>query len=98
MDIKELIIKHEVPEHEAVHNWFGLSYSSYMVFQRTVLQSMPDEWQQQFVALLQEIEDKIDTSDFPTKYMVKAKNDKGQFIKDDLANYERGRRKLTLKS
>lgn len=40
----------------AVHTWFGLSYSSYAVLPRTLLQSMPAEWQERFVACMNEID------------------------------------------
>lgn len=43
------------PHSDAVHTWFGLSYSNYAVLPRTLLQSMPDEWQKRFVALLEEL-------------------------------------------
>ncbi len=38
-----------------VHTWFGLSYSNYQVLHRTLLQSMPDEWQHRFVTCLEEL-------------------------------------------
>lgn len=44
-------------ERDAIHKHFGLSYANYLVLPRTLLQSMPDEWQTQFVALLNVIED-----------------------------------------
>jgi hypothetical protein len=39
-----------------VHAWFGLSYSNYLVLPRTLLQTMPEEWQRDFVAKLAELE------------------------------------------
>jgi hypothetical protein len=39
-------------ERDAIHKHFGLSYASYLVLSRTLLQSMPDLWQTEFVALL----------------------------------------------
>lgn len=41
---------------ETIHTWFGLSYANYLVLPRTLLQSMPDAWQQRLVALLEEFE------------------------------------------
>lgn len=38
-----------------VHAWFGLSYSNYAVLPRTLLQSMPDEWQHRFITCLDEL-------------------------------------------
>ncbi|TDD97618.1 hypothetical protein [Actinomadura rubrisoli] len=43
------------PHRDAVHAWFSLSYSNYAVLPRTLLQSMPDEWQKRFVELLEEL-------------------------------------------
>lgn len=42
---------------ERIHGWFGLTYSNYLVLPRTLLQSMPDSWQDQFVTLLEELDD-----------------------------------------
>lgn len=44
-------------EREAIHLHFSLSYANYLVVPRTLLQSMPDEWQARFVALLDEMDD-----------------------------------------
>jgi len=44
-------------ERDAIHKHFGLSYANYLVIPRTLLQSMPDEWQTPFVALLKVLED-----------------------------------------
>lgn len=38
-----------------VHTWFGLSYSSYLVVNRTLLQSMPEEWQHRFTAVMDDL-------------------------------------------
>jgi hypothetical protein len=46
-----------VAEPDAIHGWFGLSYSNYLVVPRTLLQSMPDEWQSRMVACLNELQD-----------------------------------------
>jgi hypothetical protein len=45
------------PVMDHVHTWFGLSYSNYAVLPRTLLQSMPDEWQARFVELMDEFAD-----------------------------------------
>lgn len=41
---------------DRIHNWFGLTYASYLVMPRLALQEMPDEWQRRFVELLEEWE------------------------------------------
>jgi hypothetical protein len=40
-----------------IHTWFGLSYSNYQVLHRTLMQSMPVEWQERMVACLDELSD-----------------------------------------
>lgn len=45
----------EPDEPEAIHGWFSLTYSNYLVLPRTLMQSMPDRWQNRMVALLEEI-------------------------------------------
>lgn len=42
---------------DAVHRWFSLSYSNYLVLPRTLMQSMPAEWQERAVGLLEEFRD-----------------------------------------
>ena len=78
---------------EPIHAWFELTYSSYFVMQRTILQSMPIKWQRRFVKLIEEVEEY-----FPEinngQFMVKRKDDNNKFISDELSNYERGRRIL----
>lgn len=39
-----------------VHTFFGLTYANYLILHRTILQSMPLEWQERFTDLLQEME------------------------------------------
>lgn len=40
-----------------IHEWFGLSYSNYLVLERTLLQSMSVEWQERMVACLEQLGD-----------------------------------------
>lgn len=46
-----------VLDRELVHGWFSLSYANFAVFPRSLLQSMPNEWQEKFVALMGEYDD-----------------------------------------
>lgn len=43
-----------------IHEWFGLTYAQYLTVPRSVLQSMPQEWQEKLVSLLNELDDTID--------------------------------------
>jgi len=83
---------------ESIHNFFGLSYANYLVLPRSVLQSMPDDWQEEFVRLLLDIHDKLGDDWEPEGgYHVRARDIDGNFMEDDYSNYERGRRKLGLR-
>jgi hypothetical protein len=43
------------PTEGPVHDWFELSYCNYQVMPRTLMQSMPIEWQQRMVDCLTEL-------------------------------------------
>ncbi|WP_333758444.1 hypothetical protein [Streptomyces sp. ISBFB 2968] len=55
-----------------IHNWFGLSYSNYLVLHRTFLQSMPLEFQERMVACLEELEAAFEHVPQPEVFDVKA--------------------------
>lgn len=57
----------EAPERDAVHVYFGLSYASFAAYPRVLLQSMPDEWQARFVALMHEYDQQW--ADLPRDFM-----------------------------
>jgi len=40
-----------------IHDWFEISYAHYLTIPRLVMESMPAEWQEKMVALLQEMDD-----------------------------------------
>jgi nicotinamidase-related amidase len=66
-----------------VSGFFGLSYASYYCVPRSILQAMPEEWQEQFVKLVSQIP-VIDID-----YVITAKDKKGKFTSDPLADYVR---------
>ena len=88
----------EIIDDEAIHTFFGLSYANYLVLPRSILQSMPPEWQRNFVELLNEIEETFGI-DFEPKggYRILALDENNKFTKDPYSNYERGRRKINPK-
>jgi len=47
----------DLPDNDAVHTWFELTYSNYLVLPRTLMQSMPAEWQRRMVACLEELDE-----------------------------------------
>lgn len=72
---------------ESIHHWFGLTYASYLVLPRVSLQTMPAEWQEKFVTLLQEMSDTVETEPEGGNYFVYVRNGKGQFISDPFSQY-----------
>ncbi len=79
---------------EPVHTWFELSYAQYLTVPRSVLQSMPTEWQQRFVECLEQLDDAIDWRPVDGRYWVRLKDSDGRFVRDPLMDYERGRRRI----
>lgn len=75
---------------EPVHEWFGLSYASYLTLPRSLLEAMPLEWQKQLTALLREME-----REFPVcwpldgNYRISLVGADGRFQKDALSEYRR---------
>lgn len=53
-----------------IHEYFGLSYSSHLVISRTLLQSMPEEWQTEFVNLLQTLDSAYEHIDRDTYQVI----------------------------
>lgn len=54
-----------------IHTHFGLSYANYLVLPRTLLQSMPEEWQHEFVTLLEKFGEAFSHVDQAEAYDVK---------------------------
>jgi hypothetical protein len=55
---------------EPVHLMFGLSYAQYLVLNRTLLQSMPVEWQRKFCPLVEELWDSFVDVESAPEYTV----------------------------
>ena len=79
---------------DPIHNWFGLTYAQYLTIPRSVLQSMPEEWQTRFVQCLEELDEAIDWRPSEGRYWVQLKDGKGRYVSDPLMDYERGRRHI----
>lgn len=79
-----------------VHGMFGLTYASYLVLPRSVLQSMPPEWQHEFSALVDQLTHQY--SGYEMDYTVYKRDGRGRFAKDPLGDYARGRRFVPPKS
>ncbi|MGV9278096.1 hypothetical protein [Streptomyces griseosporeus] len=58
------------PTDGPIHKYFELSYADHLVKNRTLLQSMPTEWQEQFVTLLRQLDDAFNHVEKPKGYRV----------------------------
>jgi hypothetical protein len=90
-------------EDRDIHSWFELTYAQYLTLPRSVLQSMPLEWQHRFVKCLEELDETIDWRPKHGQYRVSLHlvNDDeedgetwGAELDDPLMDYRRGRRRV----
>ena len=79
---------------DALHLWWGLSYAQYLTVPRSVMQSMPDDWQWRMAELLAEMDDAIDWRPKEGCYWCMLRGADGRYTLDPLADYQRGRRRL----
>lgn len=84
---------------ERIHEWFSLSYANFLVMPRSLLQSMPEEWQQRFVACLDEFDehwDGLPDGYMPSSYRVQPTEfgRLGSWKKFRLPHYNRGRTRV----
>jgi len=70
-----------------IHGWFELSYASYLTVPRIVLESMPYEWQKQFTALLEDLDESIDWRPDEGRYWVQLRGSDGRYRYDPLCEY-----------
>ena len=90
---------------DPVHGWFELSYAQYLTVPRSVLQSMPLEWQRRFVRCLRELDDAIDWRPKQGQYWVQlraapkdgSEHGRGVLMHDPFMDYQRGRRRIALR-
>ena len=75
---------------DPIHEWFGLSYSNFLTIPRLVLESMPFEWQEKMVELLEKMDNTFDWRPKEGNYWVSRKNDKGEYCSLDLGDYRHG--------
>lgn len=81
-------VSYDEPYQEsAVNVAFGLSYASYLVYPRTILEAMPHDWQKKLVALLDELHDTFKGYEPPGGYTVLAKDERHRFTTDPFRDY-----------
>ena len=72
---------------KAVHGWFELTYAQYLTIPRSVLEAMPDEWQERLVACLRELDDTMDWRPSGGRYWVQLKDAQGRYVHDRFMEY-----------
>lgn len=72
-----------------VWNWFSLSYAQYLTVPRSVLCSMPEDWQQRFVDLMDDLDEEIDWRPKDGQYWVELRSRNGRYARDPLMEYRR---------
>lgn len=75
-----------------VHDWFGLTYANWLTVPRVIMESMPLEWQQKMVALLEEMDEEFDWGSDDGAYQVSFKKNNGRFapLPLKIQHYRRG--------
>ena len=76
---------------DAVHNFFGLTYATHLVWPRSVMQSMPNDWQRRFSELAKELEEAVEEAGLnmepPGGYALTPRGGDGKFISHRLEHY-----------
>lgn len=74
-------------------DYFGLSYAHWLVLPRVALQSMPLEWQEQFFALVREMEDTLEYPEgYTGRFAVSMRDRDGKkFAKNTFPHYRHSR-------
>lgn len=89
-----------VSDQTPIHDFFGLSYASYLVLPRSILQSCTVKTQQALcdaLAMVRLEEGRGLPQPWPGELHIRVQlqdPENGRFLKDDLADYQRGRRRL----
>jgi hypothetical protein len=77
-----------------MHTWFELSYSSYLVLPRSLIQEMPVRWQRRMVALIEEMRSEYpgfadgSVPEVSDNYRVRVRDDETKrYVPDPLSDY-----------
>ena len=75
--------------YDKLWDWFGLSYSGWLTLPRVLMHEMPDEWQERMADLLLEWNERWDTNDMPTPYVLARQGNKFTKWPSWVTNYRR---------
>uniref|UniRef100_A0A6M3JFL3 Uncharacterized protein n=1 Tax=viral metagenome TaxID=1070528 RepID=A0A6M3JFL3_9ZZZZ len=70
-----------------VHEWFELSHAHYLTVPRSVLQSMPVEWQTRFAKCLRELDEALPWRPRAGRYWVTLKDEYCRYVSDPFNDY-----------
>ena len=70
-----------------IWNAFGLTRASYAVFPRRALQSMPIEWQADFLRLVRQMHDNLPAGALDGDYEVTMRDERGRYATDPMREY-----------
>lgn len=70
--------------------YFELSYAQFLTVPRLVLQSMPQQWQEDMLKLLREMDNTFDWRPKEGRYWVKLKDAQGRYTHAPLNDYRHG--------
>lgn len=87
-----------IEDHDHIHVWFELTYANYLVLPRSILQSMPGDWQKRFVACLTELQEAARDVPQAEQYRVHVTDARGRFVSDPVPHYNRGRTRVPLRT
>ncbi len=73
--------------HEHISSWFQLTYASYLVLPRSLMEAMPTEWQKRMKDCLDEMQATFEQEN--DNYLVLLRGEGGKFMTDPLGNYRR---------
>ena len=73
--------------HGPVWDWFELSYAQYLTIPRSIMCSMPREWQERMVQCLEELDEAFEWRPKEGRYWVQLKDDRGRYTHDPLMQY-----------
>src|SRR4051794_1977145 len=76
-----------VDDPDPVHGEFGLTYASYFVMPRVLLEAMPEGWQRVFVQSIRDFWQVFDDRQVDRAYQVHLRGEDGRFQPDPFSHY-----------
>lgn len=71
----------------SIRAWFELTYAQYLTMPRSIMERMPEEWQEKMAELLDELDDTFDWRPREGRYWVELRDANGRYTGDPLKEY-----------